>query len=108
MLQLDAAQVARYEQLIEQHRTAIRAKESALRAARQQLYALLEGSDTAQKDTLALRIGALQTEIEYIHFDHFLALKSICRPEQQPGFRQVSAEMLRFFNPRSLPPVPGQ
>ena len=106
ILQLDAAQTADYEKLIEQHRMDIQAKDAAMSVARRQLYALLSGDDYSAKDSLVQQIGVVQTEIEQIHLSHFQALKSLCRPEQKAGFQQISEEMLQFLSPKRKPGHP--
>ena len=108
ILQLDAAQTADYEKLIEQHRRDIQAKESVMSEARRQLYALLSGDDFSAKDSLVQQIGMVQAEIEQIHLSHFQALKALCRPEQKAGFQQISREMLRFLSPKRKPGDPRQ
>jgi hypothetical protein len=108
ILQLDAAQIAQYETLIGQHRSTIQAKEGEILAAKKQLYGLLAGSEFSTKDSLINHIGDLQSDIEQIHFDHFSALKSICRPDQMAGFQKIGDEMLHFLSPKRMPKPPGK
>ncbi|MEQ1746310.1 MAG: hypothetical protein ABMA02_12855 [Saprospiraceae bacterium] len=106
-LHFDAAQTAAYEGLIERHRASIRAKEQDVRAAKQRLYSSLQGSDFSEKDTLIQQIGRLQTGIEQVHFDHFLEVKNLCRPEQVADFRSVADQLARLLSPRR-PPKPAR
>jgi periplasmic protein CpxP/Spy len=108
ILSLDAAQVQAYEQLIVQHRAAVRAKEAEMLDSKKQLYQLLAGNSTQNADSLAQVIGHLQTEIEQIHFNHFSAVKNLCRPEQLGGFEAVTREMAHFFSNRRHAPAPRQ
>jgi len=106
-LHFDAGQAAAYEQLIEEHRRGVRAKEQEMRAARQRLYSVLQGSDLSEKDTLIQRIGLIQTEIEQIHFNHFQEVKKLCRPGQIADFQMLAADLARLLAPLP-PPEPGR
>lgn len=103
VLRLDESQVKAYEQLIDQHRQNIRQKEADMLAQKRQLYTLLTGDNLAQKDTLLQRIGQIQQEIERVHFDHFEAVKKLCRPDQMAYFQSIPAEIVRHLGP---PPMP--
>ncbi|MFN0014374.1 MAG: hypothetical protein ACKVU2_07480 [Saprospiraceae bacterium] len=103
-LHFDAAQITAYEGLIHRHQTGIKAKEQDMRATKQRLYSSLKGSEFSEKDTLIQQIGRLQTEIEQLHFDHFLEVKNLCRPEQVAGFHSVAEELARLLSPRRPPP----
>ncbi len=105
-LHFDAAQTAAYEKLIDGHRSAVRAKEGEMLAAKKQLYAGLKGEVFPEKDSLAHRLGQIQTEIEDIHFTHFQEVKNLCRPEQMAGFQNFVDELSGFLSP--LPPPPGK
>lgn len=101
-LHFDAAQTAAYEQLIGQHQAAVRAKDQQLAQLRQALYNTLAIADTAGKDSLVQQIGAVHSGIEQLHYEHFKAIKNLCRPEQATAFDQLSGELSRFFAP---PPI---
>lgn len=105
-LHFDTGQTAAYEKLIEQHRSAVRAKEAEILAAKKRLYAGLKGGDFPEKDTLVLQIGQLQTEIEHIHFTHFQEMKNLCRPDQIADFQNFVDELSGFLSPP--PPPPGK
>lgn len=96
-LRFSETQKTQYDALIEQHRTAIREKEAALQGAKTELYALLKEDHSPQKDSVVARIGQIHEAIEQVHFDHFLAIKSLCTPEQLPLFRALTGELEVFF-----------
>jgi periplasmic protein CpxP/Spy len=108
LLHLDAAQVQHYDTLIQQHRTQIRNHEQALLGAKKQLYSLLVSNDTSARDSLTVRIGQIQMDIEKTHFDHFSAVKQLCRPDQLADFQKITDEMLHFFAGPPNPPAPGK
>ncbi|MFN0216494.1 MAG: hypothetical protein ACKVT2_19715 [Saprospiraceae bacterium] len=101
-LHFDAAQIAKYEKLIERHQTSIKQKEQNISVAKSDLYVLLQGADFSKKDSLIARIGALQMEIEAVHFDHFQEIKSICKPTQLADFNALTSELARFFGKPEL------
>ena len=39
----------------------------------------------------------IQKEIEKTHFQHFLEIKALCRPEQIEDFNLLSEELARIF-----------
>jgi periplasmic protein CpxP/Spy len=106
-LHFDEAQVANYEQLIQQHRAAIKPREEAMRQLRAQLYSLLNAPSAPLQDSLQQRIGQLQIEIEATHFKHFLDIKNLCKPDQMADFEALSKELEAFFGPPK-PPLRGE
>ena len=98
-LHFDAQQAAAYEQLIQQHRTDIRAKRREMQEAKQQLYGILQGSDLSQKDSLTQRVGQLQVEMENIHFGHFQDIRNLCKSDQIEDFNALTGDLAEFFAP---------
>ena len=103
-LHFDAAQAAAYEQLVQQHRTAVQAKKREVQEAKQQLYGILQGSDFSKKDSLAQRVGQLQADIEGIHFGHFQDIKNLCKSDQIEAFHALTGELSQFFAPSGKRP----
>lgn len=105
MLHLDKSQVAQYDELINQHKKEIEIAQEKLMGAKNKLFNSLrsdeEGSD---QDALIQEIGALQIEIEQIHYAHFQQLKAICKPDQLKAFDELCLEIARLF----APPPPGR
>lgn len=99
-LHFDTPQAAAYDQLITNHRSRISATEAEIKSAKEQLYSLLSTEQYATKDTLIARIGALHEQIEQIHFEHFQAIKGLCKGEQIPLFNQLTGELAHFFSPQ--------
>jgi len=46
------------------------------------------------------RIGDCEAAIQQLNFEHFLQLKSICRPDQLARFRELFQEMVHDLQPR--------
>lgn len=96
-LHFDAAQVGEYEKLIKKHQSGIREIEQNISVAKSELYGLLQGADYSKKDSLMARIGALQMDIEAVHFAHFQEIKSLCKPAQLADFNNLTIDLARFF-----------
>lgn len=96
-LRFSEAQQTQYDALIEQHRAAIRAKETELQGAKTELYALLKEDNAPQKDSVVARIGQIHEAMEQVHFAHFQAIKALCTPEQDPLFKALTGELEVFF-----------
>ncbi len=96
-LHFDAAQIAGYENLIQKHQSSVQAKQQEITAAKSNLYQLLRGTDFSQKDALVGRIGALQQEIEQVHFAHFQEVKALCKGSQVADFDALAGELAQFF-----------
>ena len=107
-LHFDDSQVAEYEKLIVAHRTAIGAKEAEIRAAKEGLYQLLSSDNPIAKDSLIARIGAIQQDMERIHFDHFKEIKALCKNDQADLFKGLAGDLADYFSPRRGPDGPGR
>jgi periplasmic protein CpxP/Spy len=99
-LHFDTAQIAAYDQLIEQHRNKIRTKETEITNAKSQLYLILQGEDRSQMDMLIRNIGQLQEAVERIHFEHFSGIKSICKGSQIADFNNLAVDLSMYFSPK--------
>lgn len=105
-LQLNKEQQVAYEALIQEHRSAIDEIETSSNTSKNQLYMLLNDSieNKAVKDSLIAAIAANQKVIEQIHFDHFKAIKKICKPEQLKNFEALTEELSALFSKPRRPP----
>ena len=105
-LQLDDAQVTEYEKLIAQHRASIRRIEDEIRDTKNELYLTLASKPSADKDSLQSRLGMLQQQIEAAHYDHFVAIRTLCKPQQLPQFNELTSELAALFGRNANPPPP--
>ena len=105
-LQLDDAQVTEYEKMIAQHRASIRGIEGEIRDTKNEFYLTLAGKPGADKDSLQSRLGMLQQQIEATHYDHFVAIRTLCKPQQLPQFNELTSELAALFGRNANPPPP--
>ena len=99
MLHFDKEQVEKYENLITQHRTSVRLLEEGIREAKSNLYLTLNENESGAKDSLVNQLGDLQMQIENVHYNHFLEIKRLCKPDQQAYFTELTGNLVDFFHP---------
>jgi Spy/CpxP family protein refolding chaperone len=106
-LQLTQEQAQQFARLRQEHSQAAK----ALNDAGHQLKGTLlnevftDAPDVEKVTRLAEEIGQKQTELELLLFQHFLALKSLCSPEQADRLQSLIHEIVP---PPGSPPPPGQ
>jgi len=98
-LKFDKEQVTLYESLIEQHQVAIKMFNDSIKTAKNNLYHLLTEENTASKDSAVAKLGFLQKQIELTHYNHFAAIRAICKPNQLQAFNNLTKELARYFAP---------
>ncbi len=103
-LHLDTDQIALYDDLIQEHKQRLRKTENGIRESKNALFQSLN-EDVSQEhaDSLIQVINGYQAEMEKLHYDHFLALKKLCTPEQLPAFEELTTELGRLFGPKHPP-----
>jgi protein CpxP len=99
MLHFDKEQVEKYEELIKQHRTSVRLLEEGITEAKSNLYLTLNEKGSGAKDSLVNQLGDLQKQIENVHYNHFLEIKRLCKPDQQAYFTELTGNLVDFFHP---------
>jgi periplasmic protein CpxP/Spy len=99
LLHFDNEQVTQYEALIKHHRESIRTLRDNLRETKSNLYHTLNEENSADKDSLTNELGALQKKIEAVHYNHFMEIKKLCKPDQLGYFNTLTDELADFFNP---------
>ena len=99
MLRFDKDQVEKYENLIKQHRTSVRLLEEGIREVKSKLYLTLNEKGSGAKDSLVNQLGDLQMQIENVHYNHFLEIKRLCKPNQQAYFTELTGNLVEFFHP---------
>jgi len=99
-LGFDTEQSKAYDQLISRHRSEIEKAQQEIIALKNTLYASLR-SDSQQTaaDSLILAINQVQMNIEHIHYNHFLDIKRLCKPEQVDAFNAFSEDIAKLFSP---------
>lgn len=105
-LQLTPEQTNTYRSMIERHKYSVDSLEQLMMSTRRQLFETLNGSDSTLRDSLLLAVGRQQSQMENIHYRHFMEIKSICTPQQQPAFRELTTELERLFGAGKKMPRP--
>lgn len=99
-LHFDEQQVAAYQQLIDQHRAAIRAGDKRILQLKTELYTSLSApADNVPTDSLAVAIANEQRHMEQVHYHHFADIKKLCRPDQLKYFNELAPELAQLFGP---------
>jgi len=101
-LDLDANQHESYAGLITIHRCAVQDAELKMDSLRQELFTLVAQDDRSGAAKIGAAIGALQEEMELIHFDHLMDIKSICTEQQLPKFERLAQDLKELFS-RDIP-----
>ena len=104
-LNFDKKQITEYDKLIQNHRKTIRELDGSIRNTKGELYFLLSSDSisSTQKDSLVLQLATFQKEIEVTHFNHFLAIKKICKKEQLADYKNLTNEFCRLFESNKNP-----
>ena len=106
-LHFDREQVTQYEDLIETHRNTIRSLDEEIRSTKNALYRTLSDGSVTNKDSLETKLGEIQQQIETAHYNHFMDIKKLCRPDQVKDFNRLTADLAKVFAPgKNPPPLP--
>ena len=106
-LRFDKKQIAEYELTITKHRMNTHKLGEQIQELKQELYSHLnKNQKDSATDNLVLQISQKQGELEFIHYNHFLEIKSICRQGQLDEFEQLTKDLSDIFrfNKRHHPP----
>lgn len=105
-LSLNESQVKSFDNLRKGHFEKVHQYREQMRELKDSFFNQLQGPRNAQTDTLAQRIGGLQTKLDLETFDHFSQLRALLNGEQIKKFDQVIQEVLRTMGPGEGPPPP--
>lgn len=98
-LEFNNEQIKQYDVLIEEHKKNINLADIKLKSLKNELYKTLATDKFSLKDSLINQISIVQREIENIHYEHFEAIKKICKSEQIEYFNDLTTELSRIFSP---------
>jgi uncharacterized membrane-anchored protein YhcB (DUF1043 family) len=102
-LNFNEKQIARYDELIEQHVAAVDELDRKINRSKRALYESL--NDTSlNNDSLIETIGATQMQIEQIHLNHFRNIKDICKEDQLGDYQLLTKDLLKVFRSNRLKP----
>lgn len=103
---MDESQQKAYAELRDRHHQKMMDFRQRNGQIRDKLYALL-GADTSKNAEIAMltdSIASLRREEEQLTFQHFQAVRALCRPDQQTKFDAAIGEAIRSMGP----PPPGR
>lgn len=104
-LHFDEEQTEQYVALINTHRDSISKIDDQIKMYKNGLYNELSKTDNQNViDNLFVQIAAAQTSIEKLHYNHFLDIKKLCKPEQLEDYNALTNELAKIFGPKQLPP----
>lgn len=101
-LQFNQNQIKAYDQLIQQHRSAIHEEDLNIRELKIALYQNL--ADTNRQDSIIKLIQKEQGKIEHINLAHFNDIRSLCDTQQKLLFENMSKELGLLFGPKRHKP----
>ncbi|MFM9839818.1 MAG: hypothetical protein ACKVOQ_16250 [Cyclobacteriaceae bacterium] len=101
-LHFDAEQVIQYQKLIDEHKSSIKILRDDIRDTKSQLYQTLN-EEGVRNDSLIIKLGDLQKNIETTHYNHFQEIKKLCKPDQLEYFNALTGELSNFFNTEKQP-----
>lgn len=103
-LHFDDKQVVSYDALIKVHQEEIKQLNDAVLKTKNNLYSELSKTDNKSiKDSLFVQLASLQNEIEKTHYNHFLDIKKLCKPEQIKDYNALTNELSKIFSPKPPP-----
>lgn len=97
-LDFNEEQIKKYDHLIQDHRRLIHENEKLMNDYRSELYQELNAQQDQKKiDSLTIEIALVQENTEKAHYNHFLAIKKLCNPEQEKKFQNLTKELADLF-----------
>jgi len=98
-------QIVAYDITIKRHQNAIRTLDDSIRNKKNQLYSRLKKNalEIDKNDPLVIELGNYQKQIETTHFNHFIEIKNICKPEQLDNFNSLTSELSKIFSGKRKP-----
>lgn len=106
-LKFDEKQIAEYELTISEHRKNMHNLGRQIQDLKQELYSqLIKNQQDSSTNNIILLISEKQRELEFVHYNHFLEIKSICRQDQINEYEQLTKDLSDIFrfNKRPHPP----
>jgi len=107
-LRFDESQVKQYDVLIQNHRQKTHEIGRQIRELKKELYSNLP---KPQNDSVNLElisnINEKQKDLEFVHYNHFLEIKSVCTPSQLPLYENLTNELIEIF-PMGNKPHPNR
>lgn len=98
-LHFDAQQVAAYDALINEHKATISLYDNKIKKEKNELYSQLsKPENTKVTDSIMKMLVSNINEIEKTHYNHFLAIKKLCKPEQLEDYNILTKDLAKLFS----------
>lgn len=107
-LHFDKEQIVSYEKLIAEHQEMMKSMNDSIRRAKNDLYRTLSFENFTRKDSLINHLNDLQEKVEQINYEHFVALKNLCKTNQLGDYNDLTKELARFFAVNKKAPPPSR
>lgn len=98
-LGLNDVQQHQYDSLIQIHQASLNTIENDIALKKAELYRNLQGPDEHIRDSVIHQLSFDFGRIERTHYDHFIALRNICRHDQLNKFNGLTSELQEIFAP---------
>lgn len=104
-LSFNKNQTTEFESLIENHKITMRDGMHRVAELKKSLYAQLNLAEQNKTslDSIKNELNVAKDNLEMLHYNHFLDIKSICTTEQLPKFKELTKEMGMLFGPPGKP-----
>lgn len=99
-LGFDENQTKEFQDLILIHQSEAHPLLREIKESKTALYKGISDENQEFNDSISQFIGGKFVELEKAHFDHFLGIKKICKPEQAEKFEELSKDFSKIFSPR--------
>ncbi|MEC4003482.1 hypothetical protein OX283_002330 [Flavobacterium sp. SUN052] len=97
-LHFDTNQIADYDKLITVHKEKIKSLNDSIKNCKNELYSQLKTTENKSvTDGLFLKIAQFQSQIEQTHFNHFLDIKKLCKPNQFKDYNELTTKLSEMF-----------
>jgi periplasmic protein CpxP/Spy len=103
-LNFDKEQIEAYEKLIQEHSLKINDLDQKINETKNRLYLELASKENdSKKDSILTILNKYTSEVEQVHFDHFLEIKKLCKPEQLDNYNKLILDLSSIFAPNRMP-----
>jgi periplasmic protein CpxP/Spy len=104
ILDFDEQQIIEYKKLIDKHSSQINDLDQKINETKNKLYLELASQENkSKKDSILSILNTYKSEVEQAHYNHFLDIKKICKPEQLDSYNDLTQELSKIFAPKGMP-----
>ena len=97
-LHFDKNQIVDYDKLISVHKEKIKNLNDSIKNCKNELYSKLKtAQNKSVNDSLFIKIAHFQAQIEQTHYNHFLDIKKLCKPNQLEDYNELTTKLSEMF-----------